>query len=115
MSKWHPRIPNPLAEIEMESILEDALRLLSEVGVACAHEETVCRLLDWGGTSCKDGRIRFAPQKLRSRLEGRRIPDERPDKGFSLGACWACLNYCDPETGAARPAASEDVARMCRL
>ena len=55
--------------------------------------------------------------RVRAHVEGLRSgrsasEDETP---FSLGGCWAGLNYCDPETQEVRPASSGEAAQMARL
>lgn len=44
MTTWGSTLSGPWPQSELESILEDALRVLAEVGVACAHEATIARL-----------------------------------------------------------------------
>jgi trimethylamine:corrinoid methyltransferase-like protein len=103
----------------MERVLEDALRVLAEIGVECRQPVMVERLAARFG-SYADHRVRFDPKRVRAHLEatrGRALQDAAGanDEEFSLGGCWAGINYCDPETGAIRPARSDECAQMCRL
>ncbi len=48
--------------------------------------------------------------------DGDRVPESPPDdRRLTMGACWAGLNYCDPETLQVRPATSDEAAQMARL
>jgi trimethylamine:corrinoid methyltransferase-like protein len=119
MTQWTPGIARPWSSSDLEEILSEALRVLEEIGVECAHERTRDRLAEWGGVAFCGDRIRFSSERVREHLERKRtisgkLPVEE-DSGFSLGGCWAGLNYCDPETGAVRPASTRDAADMARL
>jgi trimethylamine:corrinoid methyltransferase-like protein len=119
MMYWRPSIASPWSSPDLEGILADALRVLEEIGVECAHGGVLARLADWDGASIAGERVRFAKKQVRDHLEGKRaLSVASPDVGdppFSLGGCWAGLNYCDPETLDVRPATSGEAAQMARL
>jgi len=103
----------------MERVLEDALRVLAEIGVECRQPVMVERLAARFG-SYAEPRVRFDPKRVRAHLEATRARALKgaagaDDEEFSLGGCWAGINYCDPETQAVRPARSDECAQMCRL
>ena len=117
MNKWSPSFTGPWPTSELESILEDALRVLAEIGVACAHERTIARLLDLGGISHRDGRLHFDVAPTRQRVLSKRdLGPPRPDDlQLTMDGCWAGLAYCDPETGEVRKATTDEVIAMARL
>jgi trimethylamine:corrinoid methyltransferase-like protein len=116
---WSPQIAPPWSLSDLEGILDDALRVLEEIGVECAHEGLARRLAGWDGAFLAGDRVRFAGSQVRDYFEGRRISSPEPprdgDAAFSLEGCWAGLNYCDPETQQIRPATSAEAAQMARL
>jgi len=118
MTYWKPTMPLAWSAAEMEGILADALSVLAQVGVECAHELTRLRLAGWPGASISGERVRFAPAPVRDHVEQMRarhaLAPRAPEPPFSLGNCWAGLAYCDPETQAIRPAAERDVIGMVR-
>jgi trimethylamine:corrinoid methyltransferase-like protein len=116
---WNPSISSPWSPADLEAILEDALQVLEEIGVECAHQGARARLAGWEGATCVGDRVRFARAPVRDHLEGKRTPPaevlDEGDLAFSLGGCWAGLNYCDPETLDVRPASSQVAGQMARL
>jgi len=100
-------------------MLNDALRVLEEIGVQCMHEGVRDRLAEGGGVSFVDRRVRFTEDRGRVHLEERRTLAEGvsadDEVEFSMGGCWAALNYCDPETQEVRPASSPEAAQMVRF
>ena len=119
MPTWSPCIVSPWSSSDLEGILDDALGVLEEIGIECTHEGVRHRLADWEGTSFVRDRVRFAGDRVRDHLDKKRASSgESPgedDTGFSMGGCWAGLNYCDPETLEIRPASSQEAAEMARL
>ena len=119
MNQWNPGIARPWSASDLEEILGEALRVLEEIGVECAHERTRDCLAEWGGVAFAGERIRFSSERVREHLERKRtLSGKSPVEevsDFGLGGCWAGLNYCDPETGAVRPASTRDAADMARL
>ena len=119
MPKWNPYIVPPWSSSDLEGILCDAIRVLEEIGVKCAHEGVRRRLADREGISVAGNRVCFGETTVRDYLEGMRASSrESPgvdDNQFSLGGRWAGLNYCDPETQKVRPATSAEAAQMARL
>lgn len=118
MQNWRPFVTAPLSSSELERILDDALWVLEHVGVECAHRAVAARLAEATGATCIGGRVRLPAANVRDRLERNRSLREVPCEGeisFTLGGCWAGLNYCDPETGEVRPASSDEAAQMTRL
>lgn len=119
MTKWTPNIIPPWSSSDLNGILNDALRVLEEIGVECTHEGVRDRLAEWGGTSFVARRVFFTNARVRAYLDKRRslsgksCRDETVE--FSMGGCWAGLNYCDPKTQELRPASSEESAQMARL
>jgi trimethylamine:corrinoid methyltransferase-like protein len=62
--------------------------------------------------------VRLPAKAVETHVEARRTQlaassDDEP--AFSMGRCWACLNYCDPETLDVRPGTSEEAALMVRF
>jgi trimethylamine:corrinoid methyltransferase-like protein len=119
MGTWHPRIGLPLSPSDLAAVLDDALRVLAEIGIGCASHVVSSLLLAWPGASRAGGRLRFAAGPVLEHLERRRAAlaasGDDPDERFSLGGCWAGLFYCDPDTQRVRPATSQEAARMARL
>ena len=119
VTSWSPGIRPPWSPSDLEQILDDALRVLAEIGIECTHKEVRTRLADWGGATFAGDRVRFAKTQVRDHLDRKRASyRESPglnDRTFSLGGCWAGLNYCDPETLDVRPASSQEAAGMVRL
>jgi len=110
MTTWTPTLSRPWTEAELEGILEDALKVLQQVGIACTHQETIRRLLERGGVSYRDGRLRFdvAPTREHVLAQRQTGPEPPDDLQLSMGGCWAGLAYCDPET-------ADEVVAMTRL
>ena len=118
MTTWSPTLTGPWPQSELESILEDALRVLAEVGVACAHEATIARLREQGGVEHRDGRLRFEVAATRDhvlRVRDGRAHAEPDDLTLTMDGCWAGLQYCDPATGVVRPGTTDEVIAMTRL
>ena len=117
--RWVPNLVPPWSLSDLEGMLNDALRVLGEIGVRCMHETVRDRLAEGGGVSFVEERVRFAEDRVRAHLEGRRaLASEQTDDDeveFSMGGCWAALNYCDPETQEVRPASSGEAAQMTRF
>ena len=119
MTTWHPGIPRPWSTSDLEGILDDALTVLAQIGVRCAHDGMRHHLAQWAGVSLSDDRLCFSRASVCAHLDRRRAQtddlqaEDRVE--FTLGGCWAGLNYCDPETQEIRPASSWEAARMARL
>jgi trimethylamine:corrinoid methyltransferase-like protein len=114
---WLPHLDPPLTDDDLASVLESALTVLAEIGVECLDDAIAAQIVERSGCSHVGGRLRFDPTVLRMHLDSRRAsgPPEPDDRRLSMGACWAGLNYCDPETLAVRPATSDEAAQMARL
>src|SRR5512136_1305409 len=112
MSSWNPRLSAlPLSPADLEAIVEDALRVLAEVGVECASPGARQLFCSWPGASATGDRIRLASGPVRQHLEGCRAatgPATGDEVPFTLGGCWAGLAYCDPRTQQVRPATSDE-------
>ena len=118
MQSWSPTIPPPLSTREAEQIYHQALQVLETIGIECAHEGTVQKLVDAAGASYSSGRLHFPAETIETHLAARRAQLTEADDGeppFSMAGCWACLNYCDPETLDVRPANREDAILMARF
>lgn len=119
MNNWMPTLGRPYSPSDLEAVVDDALRVLAEIGVECDHEETRRRLCDREGTRYVRGRVHFSVESVRAHLAARRAsftePPQQDDTAFSLGGCWAGLNYCDPGTLEVRAATSEETAQMARF
>ena len=119
MTRWLPIIPRPWSKSDLENAVNDALRVLAEIGIECVHEETRSRLADFGGVSFKGDRICFTETTVRGHLEKRRVPPAEPPSNepvsFTLGGAYAALNYCDPVTGDIRPGTTKEAVQMARL
>ena len=116
---WSPRLSSPCSPEDLDKIFSDALAVLEDIGIDCAHGEAARRLADSFGTSYKNGRLHFPSQRVADYVEverARQTAAEGPHDGqFHLGGPWACLNYCDPETQEVRPATSAEATSMIRL
>jgi trimethylamine:corrinoid methyltransferase-like protein len=114
-----PSIIPPWSPTDLDGILNDALRVLEKIGVECTHQDVRDRLADRGGVWFVDRRVYLSEARVRAHVGSIRGPAEaspsKDDAQFSLGGCWAGLNYCDPETQEVRPASSEEAADMARL
>ena len=119
MKNWSPTVTSPWSPSDLEGILVDALRVLDEIGVECTQPGVAGRVVEWGGAAYVDGRLHFAPVRVRDHVASKRAAaaESLADDGvpFSLGGCWAGLNYCDPETQEVRSASSAEAAVMARL
>jgi len=119
MRKWSPRISQPFSSEDLDGIFADALRTLEEVGIECAHEGIARRLTDKTGASFANGRVLFPARRVEEHVEAGRAAiaaaPEVDDTRFTAGRCWACLNYCDPETQEVRAGTSAEAAQMIRL
>ncbi|MBM3472703.1 MAG: hypothetical protein FJX75_05455, partial [Armatimonadetes bacterium] len=117
MSVWRPRLDPPLAEPDLGRIVDHALTVLAEIGVECSDAEVAAQIAAWPGCTPVNGRLRFAEDAVRSHLAARRssAPPGEDDRRLTMDACWAGLNYCDPETLIVRPATSDEAAQMARL
>lgn len=119
MTKWSPSIVAPWSLSDLRGILDDALRVLEEIGVECTHQEVRRRLADWKGASLVGSRIRFAEAQVQDYLGKKRALSEKSpnedDTRFSMGGCWVALNYCDPETQEIRHGSSQEAAKMARM
>ena len=119
MVRWRPVLDPPLSETDLEGILNRACRVLEQVGVECTHRETRHRLLDHGGVSRRGDRLHFEMAHLLDRVEavraGAQAVQDDEDGELTMGACWACLFYCEPTTQEVRPATAADAEAMARL
>ena len=119
MNNWNPGIVPPWSPADLEEVFDDALTVLEEIGVECTHGKVRDRLTDRGDVSFADDRVRFAAGGVRKHLDEKRaLSEESPgeeETGFSMGGCWAGLNYCDPETQEVRPASTREASAMARL
>jgi len=98
-------------------VIEDALRVLERMGIACGHRGTIERVASERGVEYREGRLRFSRGRVMDGVErARRSASPVPDDGkLSLGGCWAGLFYCDPETLRVRKATSAEARQMARL
>lgn len=117
MPIWNPTLSPAWTETDLENVFEDALRVLSEIGIACEHQPTVERMLALGGITYRDGRLRFGVEPTREHVLSRRYDGapEPDDRRLSMGGSWAALAYCDPETGTVRPGTTSEAIAMARL
>jgi trimethylamine:corrinoid methyltransferase-like protein len=116
MSVWYPSVAPPLSDADLASLLDGALLVLAEIGVECTDETIASRIVASPGISHASGRLRFAPDAVRSHLDARRAASApEDDRRLSMSGCWAGLNYCDPETLHVRPSTSDEAAQMARL
>lgn len=117
MPTWSPTLGLPWTETDLENAFEDALRVLSEIGIACEHQPTVECMQALGGIAYRNGRLRFDVAQTREHVLSRRYTGapEPDDRQLSMGGCWAGLAYCDPETGTVRPGTTDEAVAMARL
>lgn len=118
MSTWQPQLNRPWSTSDLESIMNDALRVLQEIGIHSEHPILREGLQAWGGARLKGERILFDVDHVLAIYADQRneLATTAPGQDrFSLDGCWACLAYCDPETLEIRPATSDDVIQMVRL
>ncbi len=107
---------------EVEAIVADAVRTLSEIGVVLEHDECL-QLVEEAGAERKNGRTLIMPKQAFAALE--RAPktialfDRSGNPAVVLGegaACFApgsaAIHFLDPETGRQRPATLEDLAHL---
>jgi len=98
-------------------VLEQARRILSEIGVHCEHAPMRELLSGWGAEPL-DERLRFPDVAVDEHLAGMRPTQDEPDMEaptLTAGGCWAALFYCDPESLEVRPATTPEAIRMARL
>ena len=118
MAVWRPVLGQPWTEEDLDSILEDALKVLAHIGIQTRHPDLRRRLAGWGSATFTDDRAFLGAQRMRALWEETRSNSEvgdNDDDAFSMGGCWAGLTYCDPESLEPRPARQEDVIQMSRL
>jgi len=115
--RWLPALAGPMSRAELESVIEDALRVLERMGIACEHRGTIERVASERGVEYREGRLRFSRGRVMDGVErARRSAAPAPDNGkLTLGGCWAGLFYCDPETLRVRKATTAEARQMARL
>ena len=103
---------------DLEQVVQQALNVLAEIGVACDHAPTILLLREKGFAEHRSGRLFFKTKRVQEEIDrARRNPpaDSGANVEFSLGGCWPELNYCDPETGEIRPATTAEAELMTRF
>jgi len=107
-------------------IIDDAVRLLGDVGVGCEHARTARELAERApGVACRRGRLLFERDTLRAHIARRRAghqelaPLEPGAEGaeppFALVAPWCSFLYCDPLTGEVRTPTETEVIDAARF
>jgi trimethylamine:corrinoid methyltransferase-like protein len=91
MANWSPTIVPPWSPADLKGILNDALRVLEEIGVECAYEGVRHRLADWEGMSIAGDRVYFTGTLVRDYVEemrtsSRGLPDVDSPQ-FTLEGC----------------------------
>ena len=113
-----------LTEKDVTMAYEGALRILSELGVACTHVVAVGRLQEKSGIRLRNGRLIFPREAMEAHFQKKRR-DLRAsyleaagtkDAGvFRLGGQWNCLNYLDPVTEVHRGCTYDEAVWLARL
>jgi len=111
-----------LTDSQCEQIVEEALRLLDEIGLLCRHDGIQDRVRRQPGVQVSQDRFHFAPELCREVLERERQPaaesgdavEGAPVRLRLLGP-WTCLNVLDMDTRRIRPATVEDMVQATRL
>ena len=114
--QFEPGLRPLLDAQEVVRIVEQAAEVLHEVGVLCEHERTQAVLRERTRSEVRAGRVHFDAAEVLDQLAARRAaapPAPRP--AFRLGGQWNCLNYCEPITGAVRPAGEAETIAAARL
>jgi trimethylamine--corrinoid protein Co-methyltransferase len=116
-----------LGKVDVEKVINAAFQLLGEVGVKFDPESRAMDLFsDAGCTISSDGIVRFPRELVQEAIDsaGRSVKlwdrsgadhIEFSDRNTILMAGCTCPNVLDLETGAARPATSEDLATITRV
>ncbi len=113
-----PTLTKPYSADELQALLDDAVRILERVGIACSEPRTVERVTSGPGVRWERGRLFFSADTTLEHVRRVRAliaSEEEKVPEFQLLAPWCCLNYHDPLTGKVRPATREDAIRMTRL
>jgi trimethylamine:corrinoid methyltransferase-like protein len=124
-----------LTQEQIEAIVGDGLRVLDEIGVACAHSGVQDLIARLAGARVAGGRLFFSPalcrahiQKIRARAAASADPSrEHTHKspgpapaaapGIRLKAVgpWTCLKVLDMDSGAYRPGTLRDMVDAVKL
>jgi trimethylamine--corrinoid protein Co-methyltransferase len=115
-----------LADADIKMILEDAGRLLSEVGVQVEHTRAVDTLAGAGAEVGNDNRVRIGSDVIQRTLDsisnGLDLYDREGAKAIALGAGTthfapgsAAIRVHDYTDGCTRPSTLEDCARFAQL
>ena len=117
MANWRPSLTPPLTDDDMDAILDGALTVLAEIGIDCSDPEVARQIEAWPSAEYSGGRVRFGKSEVAAHLGRRQAASgvESEESAFSMGGCWAGLQYCDPETLKVRSATSAEAARMARF
>ncbi len=113
-----PEMNRPFTRRQMDEIVDDSLRLLSEIGIECSEKRTIDRMTSKPGVVHRSGRLKFAPDAVRERMEEIRTANKAhpgAEPPFKLHTSWCCFNYADPDSGQIRSPTVEDAIRMTRF
>jgi trimethylamine:corrinoid methyltransferase-like protein len=112
-----------LSDSQCEQVVDEALRLLDEIGLLCTHEGIQDRLRGQPGVRISGDRFHFAPELCREEIARERIAAEVADESAPTGmpiklhlvGPWTCLNVFDMDTRQIRPATVDDMVQATRL
>lgn len=106
-----------LAPAQLHELHRAVLRVLSDIGIACAHQPTVNAVTTEAGISCDNGRLKFAPDTVEAALAEIRKGGAAgaPDKRITVTGPYNCFNVIDLATDQVRGSTAADVVPMLKL
>jgi len=121
-SSWLSRIQFSLSgglSPQQLALLHDALvKILDEIGLACAHAKTVEVVTAGEGVRYEGGRLRFSPDLVNATLAQAREAGRRwrpATERVRVTAPWNCFNVIDMDTDAVRATTAADCVEMLKL
>ncbi len=104
-----------LSEQQLQRMHDEAVGLVQRIGLRVRHE-TVRRLAaEHDGVTVQSDSVRFAPEVVEAALKRLHYPSELQEADFDIIAGAYSLQVTDLDTGAVRPATTQDLVDCTRL
>jgi trimethylamine:corrinoid methyltransferase-like protein len=96
---------------------EAVLRILSGIGLACEHPQTVEAVRAGGGVRYEGGRLKFSSDLVNATIEQMRRAGRQLPTGGELRVTgpWTCYNVIDMRSGEVRGSTAADAVEMLKL